>query len=394
MKKLRLTSTRALDQNLISRAGFTLIELLVVIAIIAILIALLLPAVQQAREAARRTQCKNNLKQIGLAFHNFEGTYGFLPTSLRPPSNLGTAGAEQSRVSVLTDLLPYVEQANIYSRYNKTINWNQGTNIPLSQTKIDGFNCPSDPQAGVLDTAPPGSTAAYIPGIAATTAYSPVYGIAPGVFTQLLGLSGPPDLYRDPASVAAGESPAYSYTRGMFPKNATINPSTGLQSNRGAQFRDVTDGLSNTLAIAESAGRPFVYVKGRKLGGGNALTDTDPASTNTDRLNSGGWARPASDIIIYGETTAATGVLGGTVAINATNGHNLRGLTYTSAGVSAQIVGTPIGIHGTGAPYSFHTGGAQFTLGDGSVRFISENINFSVFVALVTPAGGEVVGEF
>jgi hypothetical protein len=180
----------------------------------------------------------------------------------------------------------------------------------------------------------------------------------------------------------------------MFPKNATINPSTGLQSNKGAQFRDVTDGLSNTIAIAESAGRPFVYVKGRKLGGGNALTDTDPASTNTDRLNSGGWARPASDIIIYGETTAATGVLGGTVAINATNGHNLRGLTYTSAGVSAQIVGTPIGIHGTGAPYSFHTGGAQFTLGDGSVRFISENINFSVFVALVTPAGGEVVGEF
>lgn len=378
----------------LQRRGFTLIELLVVIAIIAILVSLLLPAVQQAREAARRTQCKNNLKQIGLAFHNFEGTYGFLPTSLRPPSNVASGSAEQSRVSVLTDLLPYIEQQTIYAQYNKAINWNQGTNIPLSRTVIPSFNCPSDPQSGVLDTAPPGSVAQFVPNIAATTAYSPIYGIAPGVFTQLLGRPSAPDLYRDPASVFAGENPVYTYTRGFFPKNATINPGTGLQRNQGAKFRDVTDGLSNTIAIAESAGRPFVYVRGRKLGGGNALNDTDPSSTNTDRLNSGGWSRPASDIIIYGETTAATGVLGGTVGINATNGHNIRGLNYTSAGIASQIVGTPIGTHGTGSPYSFHTGGAQFTLGDGSVRFISENISFELFIALVTPSGGEVVGEF
>jgi len=229
---------------------------------------------------------------------------------------------------------------------------------------------------------------------AATTAYSPIYGIAPGVFTQLLGRN-PPDLYRDPASVFAGENPPYTYVRGFFPKNATISPSTGLQSVKGAQFRDVLDGLSNTLAIAESAGRPFVYVRGRRLGGGNALTDTDPSSANTDRLNSGGWSRPASDIVLFGGTTASNGVLGGTVAINATNGHNLRGLNYSPTGGIAQtILGLPIGIHGTGAPYSFHTGGAQFALGDGSVRFITENISFSVFIALATPAGGEVIGEF
>jgi prepilin-type N-terminal cleavage/methylation domain-containing protein len=373
--------------------GFTLIELLVVIAIIAILVALLLPAVQQAREAARRTQCKNNLKQIGLAFHNFEGSYGFLPTSLRPPSNVA-GSTEQSRVSVLTDLLPYLEQDNIYRSYNKAINWNQGTNVPLSQTRIPAFQCPSDPQSGVLDTAPPGSNGQYVPGMAATTAYSPIYGIAPGVFTQLLGRN-PPDLYRDAASVFAGETPPYTYVRGFFPKNATISSSTGLQSVKGAQFRDVLDGLSNTLAIAESAGRPFVYVRGRKLGGGNALTDTDASSANTDRLNSGGWSRPASDIILFGGTTASNGVLGGTVAINATNGHNLRGLNYSPTGGIAQtILGLPVGIHGTGAPYSFHTGGAQFALGDGSVRFISENVSFSLFIALATPAGGEVVGEF
>jgi hypothetical protein len=301
---------------------------------------------------------------------------------------------EQSRVSVLTELLPYIEQDNIYKSYNRAINWNQGVNIPLSQTKIPGFQCPSDPTSGSLDTAPPGSNGAYVPGIAATTAYSPIYGIAPGVFTQLLGRN-PPDLYRDPASVFAGENPPYTYVRGFFPKNATISPSTGLQSVKGAQFRDVLDGLSNTLAIAESAGRPFVYVRGRRLGGGNALTDTDPSSANTDRLNSGGWSRPASDIVLFGETTASNGVLGGTVAINATNGHNLRGLNYSpSGGVAQTILGLPIGIHGTGAPYSFHTGGAQFALGDGSVRFITENISFSVFIALATPAGGEVIGEF
>jgi prepilin-type N-terminal cleavage/methylation domain-containing protein len=376
------------------RSGFTLIELLVVIAIIAILVALLLPAVQQAREAARRTQCKNNLKQIALAVHNFEGTYGFVPTSLRPPSNIA-GSTEQSRVAVLTELLPYIEQDNIYKQYNKAINWNQGTNVPLSQTRIPAYMCPSSPQAGVLDTAPPAGSGVWTPGIAATTDYSPIYGIAPGVFTQLLGLASAPNLYRDPASVFAGESPAYTYSAGFFPKNATINPSTGLQSNKGAKFRDVTDGLSNTLAIAESSGRPFVYVRGRRLPNGNALTDTDAASSNTDRLNSGGWSRPASDIILYGETTAATGVLGGTIAINATNGHNLRGLNYTgSGGVAATILGLPIGIHGTASPYSFHTGGAQFALGDGAVRFISENISFALFISLATPSGGEVIGDY
>lgn len=375
------------------RRGFTLIELLVVIAIIAILIALLLPAVQQAREAARRTQCRNNLKQIGLAFHNFEGTYGRLPTSLRPPSNV-SGSTEQSRVSVLTDLLPYIDQATIYNQYNKGINWNQGTNIPLSQAVIPAFTCPSNPSAGVLDTAPPGSVAQFVPNIAASTDYSPIYGVAPGVFTTTLGISAP-GTYVDPSERAQGITNPYTYVPGFFPKNATVDSSTGLQTRGGQKFRDVTDGLSNTIAVAESAGRPYVYVKGAKrLSGGNALTDTDPASSSTDRLNSGGWSRPASDIIIFGETPSATGVLGGSIAMNATNGHNIRGQTYTSAGIASSILGLPIGTHGTGSPYSFHTGGAHFTMGDGAVRFISENVDFRTFIGLCTPAGGEILTEF
>ena len=374
------------------RSAFTLVELLVVIAIIGILVGLLLPAVQAAREAARRMQCSNNLKQLGLAVHNFESARRALPTSLRPPSNISGSG-EQSRVSVLTDLLPYIEQSTIFNQYNKAINWNSGTNIPLSQTRVPSFVCPSNPDGGVLDTAPPGTVSAYIPGIASTTDYSPIFGIAPGVFTQLLGLTSAPDLYRDPAESFAGVNPPYTYTRGFFPKNATINASTGLQTNKGATFANVTDGLSNTIAIAESAGRPFVYVKRRKLTGGNALLDTDASSSNTDRLNSGGWSRPASDIILFGQTNDPRGVLGGTISFNTTNGHNLRGLTYTSQGVAATILGLPIATHGTGAPYSFHTGGANFTRGDGSVQFVSDSIDFRSFISLATPNGGETVSE-
>jgi len=384
-----MQATRTLRRPSRSRSGFTLIELLVVIAIIAILISLLLPAVQQAREAARRTQCRNNLKQLGLAVHNFESSFNRLPTSLRPPI------VNTTRVSVLTVLLPYLDQAPLYNVYDQNINWDNTTNIPLVQTKIPTFQCPSDVDAGVLDTAPPKTNGGpYTPGINSATSYSPIFGIAPGVFTTTLGLPAAPDNYVDPAEAFVTGGTGFTYVRGFFPKNATVNRTTGQQSEKGFQFKNIVDGLSNTLAIAESAGRPFVYVKNKKLGGGNALTDTDNASTNTDRLNSGGWARPASDLFIWGETAAATGVLGGPIAINATNGHNVRGLPYGTTGITTTILGTAPGTHGTGAPYSFHTGGAHFTLGDGSVRFISENISFSTFISLCTPAGSEVVGEF
>ena len=382
----------------LSRAGFTLIELLVVIAIIAILIALLLPAVQQARESARRTQCKNNMKQLGLAFHNFESSFKQLPTSLRPPSNAGVF-ADNARVSVLTKLLPFIEQQNIYNQYNQLINWSSGTNVALSQQPIPGFTCPSSSDSPVLDTAPPSSTGSpanqFIPGISSTTDYSPIFGIAPGVFTTTLGLARAPELYVDPAEAyVTGNGTGFTYVRGFFPKNAIVNVRTGQQTEKGFGFNDIPDGLSNTLAITESAGRPFVYVKGKRVGTGDALTDTDPSSTTTARLNSGGWARPASDIFIWGGTSAATGQLGGNIAINATNGHNIQGITYTNAGIATAILGTAPLTHGTGAPFSFHTGGAHFTLGDGSVRFLSENINFATFIGLCTPNGGESVGNF
>ncbi len=350
-----------------ARGAFTLIELLVVIAIIAILIALLLPAVQQAREAARRTQCRNNLKNVGLAFHNFESTYGQLPSSLRPP----VAGTV--RLAVLTALLPYLDQAPLYNQYDQTINWSAGANVAVSQTRLTVFQCPSDSLAGVLDGVPD-VPANWTQTISSASSYSPIYGISP--LNQPFTSVSLTNLYTDPAD------PTYKYVAGFFPKNASWNPTSLKYDLPGKKFRDVTDGLSNTIAVAESAGRPAVWRRGKQFG---ALPG--------DRLNAGGWARPASDIMIFGQKADGTGLLG-TVAINATNGENIG--PNTSYGTTYPYTQAPFvfGVHGTSSAYSFHTGGAHFTMGDGAVRFLSENLSFDTFIRLATPGGGDVVGEF
>lgn len=311
------------------QGGFTLVELLVVIAIIGILVALLLPAVQAARESARRSQCSNNLRQLGLAAHNFHDTHKKLPSSVRP------AGLTPlPRIAGLTLTLPFLEQTNAYNAYDQSQNWFHTANLPVTTQIIPTFICPSTPEPTRKDGIPEASP--WVGNLVAVTDYSPVIGV-----DRRLQTAGLVD--------KAGE--------GALPKN------------NQPRLADIVDGLSNTVLYGESAGRPYVYRKGVQKYGELPI----------NRTNAGGWARPASDFSVDGSTYDGVSSPG-PCALNCTNGEDVGGAAFPHP---------YYGTEGTAEAFAFHPGGANFAFADGSVRLLSANLSIREFARLVTRAGGE-----
>ncbi|QDV18116.1 Type II secretion system protein G precursor [Gimesia panareensis] len=331
------------------KSGFTLIELLVVIAIIAILIALLLPAVQQAREAARRSQCKNNLKQLGLALYNYESAFSTFPPS-RLLGDINNPNVSSSGKYSLTNAdgsagdttfcswtilaLPYLDQSNIYNKYNTNAPWFDTSNRVMIETQIPVMLCPSVPGDNRRD-------AYHAPGAAAGD-YGSINEVKKKFWTKVLGVAEPPD----------------SAKAGILSKG---------QNNR---IRDVTDGTSNTFMLGEAGGHPVVYnAKG-------IWNSTDQSNYADDKVvqyggnyvttDGTGWADPDAGLSINGALK---------------NGYDTYG-PYVINEINASEI------------FSFHVGGAQFVMGDGSVRFVSQNIDRRLFAYVCTRAGGETVGEF
>ena len=305
--------------------GFTLIELLVVIAIIAVLVGLLLPAVQKVREAAARMSCTNNLKQLGLALHNYQTAANAFPTSVRPADSTGLP-----RRGWTVAALSYLEQGNLSNLYDLTTNWDSVTNLPVTSQAVKVFQCPSAP-TGRLDGNP--QTGIY--SLVATSDYAACTGVA--AYATTVNTTGAPLL-------------------GMMPKNVT------------ARISDTTDGLSNTMFVVESAGRPQIY----RLG-------TTFSTVPTDKVNGGGWVRPASDYAFQSSTPDGIS-FPGSCAAGCTNGFDY--LTYNMS---------PFGTDGTSEAYSFHTGVVNVLFGDGSVHSVSTSISIVTWAALVTRSGGEVI---
>jgi prepilin-type N-terminal cleavage/methylation domain-containing protein len=336
----------------VKRNAFTLVELLVVIAIIGVLIALLMPAIQSAREAGRRTQCANNMKQVGLAIHNFHDVKKHLPSSVRPPA------APTVRTAAFTFLLPFVDRQDLFDLYDVTKQWSDAANLPVTSKRITAFECPSSPKT-ILDNDPALGISPWA-GIVAIGDYAGSLGVDPRLAAQAAALfpnyynTSPPTPLVVQASAAIA-STSSAPTNGFLPKNANIT------------FASVTDGLSNTIAVFESAGRPLVYRRGAQVA-------SDPVA---HRVNGGGWCRPASEILFAG-SDATGGVIPGKF-FNRTNGDDQGGKAYPDTAT--------YGTEGTGQPFSFHKGGQNVVLGDGAVKFIEEAVDVGVISALVTRNG-------
>ncbi|MFN7733781.1 MAG: DUF1559 domain-containing protein [Pirellula sp.] len=327
------------------RIGFTLVELLVVIAIIGILVGLLLPAVQSAREAARRMACSNNLKQIGLASLNHESAFKRLPPSLfvdigLPPGSAGQPGFPYPAIvhpwSIY--LLPYMEAGTLYQQYDQKFPWFSsplivpGTpnNQAVLQNPVASFLCPSAPGGSsrkVTGTFRFGATFPYQD--LAVTDYATCSSINPGSITFFGYPSG--TTQNDLFSAFAPEI-----------RGAGALPALGQAPRKPNRIADILDGTSRTILMCEDAGRPEFWIQMKR--------------NSTRQLNDGGWGHHENDYGLDGAISGST----------------------TSPGNCV------INCHNDNETFAFHGSGAMHAMADGSVQFTSANISPQVYAALLT----------
>jgi prepilin-type N-terminal cleavage/methylation domain-containing protein/prepilin-type processing-associated H-X9-DG protein len=310
-----------------TRPGFTLIELLVVMAIIAILIGLLLPAVQKIREAANRMKCTNNMKQIGLALHNYENNYGKAPAWGYDIPRVSAQGTDPGH-SALTQLLPFIEQQALADRFDLNVGRDLPPNNNAERTReVKMAVCPSAPSDrpgqvdGVTDYAPPIGVSDVLLTCSGLTFSQSQY------YTGMLGTNPDPNY-----PVPPGGPPGTTHTK------------------RTVKFSDVKDGLSNTICFAEMAGKPNAWYKG---------------GTNNAAFQYHGWyTMEVSEYPIHRYDTSLPSLPAGQFeppdgcggSINAANG---RGF------------------------YSFHIGGVNILWGDGSVRFLRSTVDATNLVPMI-----------
>tara|TARA_R110002072_G_scaffold145460_1_gene291927 strand:+ start:69385 stop:70275 length:891 start_codon:yes stop_codon:yes gene_type:complete len=293
-------SKRQSDRRI--RNAFTLIELLVVIAIIAILVALLLPAVQQAREAARRAQCKSNMRQIGLALHNYQEAHTVFPFGVLGTQGGGSAGHLLTTWETL--ILPFVEQATLHSQYDFNVRFDHSNNSDTVEQPLAVYMCPTQPETSPVDN------------LYGISHYAANAGTTPGADDGML-----------------------------FPLSAT-------------RFRDITDGTSNTIAAGEIAFEFGGWARGAINSGGGG--------------GGGGGQGFARGVIRWWKASPNCAQPGMNLPATSCSNSSERRFQFSSP----------------------HVGGAHFSLGDGSGRFISENIDIDVFRGLATRNGSEVSTDY
>ncbi len=331
------------------RHAFTLIELLVVIAIIGVMVALLLPAVQAAREAARRMQCKNNLKQISLAIHNYESVHRYFP----PSATISMLGGVNTNASwsIHGRILPYIEQGSLYERVDLSVAWDNQSAI--SGMKIPVYACPSDPNSDTPRDVSPKLASPLFP----TT-----YGFNFGTW-----------LVFDPITGRMGD--------GSFGPNSRMG------------FRDFTDGTSQTLMVSEVKAMQF-YGRNEPPSGGSvapaatldAVIAKIPASFVWCRPN-GHTEWPDGRVHHQGFTTTAgpnARVLTTTASNQCPEGSDID---YTS---QQEATNDSVPTFAVIASRSYHGGLVHSALIDGSVRSTTDSIDLSVWRSLGTRAGREV----